>query len=218
MKYVEVYNLPAGTGKTYGIVKDINKKVFSGENKVLYITYTNRAKEEAQKQITETSSSLLKIETVHTFVHQFLKNYLKEEKVVEMIREKFKLEPNELGFYRYNYKRDSREGEIGHDDLIKVFTYLISHKNLPGLQEHLLRLFDYVYIDEFQDLDLNFIWQMIKLYDSNGFGSKLYIFGDTTQQIYDPINHYQEEQKRYVTDYQLLKDILAYEKKRCSAL
>lgn len=75
-------NAPAGSGKTTKIKSMItNSKIEHPENNILCITYTKRAAEELKKDI---ESQDIQISTIHSFIHQFLKIYFRNKKIIDL--------------------------------------------------------------------------------------------------------------------------------------
>jgi len=80
-------NAPAGSGKTTYIKTLIRKFSISSPNdNILCITYTNRAAIELSKDI---MSSHLFIGTIHSFLHNFIKQYFAHKEVIELYFSKY---------------------------------------------------------------------------------------------------------------------------------
>ncbi|MDD3049189.1 MAG: AAA family ATPase [Bacilli bacterium] len=208
-------NAPAGSGKTTNIKKEIRKIVTQESAKrILCITYTNRAADELKKELVEDT---VYINTIHSFLSEFMEIYFKNDRVIELFFEvysdqintkiekdtkeksegrksyiekygqldyetvknnifnKYKISYNELPFNSLYY------GGICHDDLISFSRVMVS--KFSAIKRRLKNSYQYVFIDEYQDTAtdvLNLFYYT--LYESN---TKLFLYGDRMQQIYD---------------------------------
>ena len=204
-------NAPAGSGKTTTIYQRIEKLIREEHiTSILCITYTNRAVEELQRRLEGYS---VKIMTIHAFLSEFMKPYFSNSKIVKLYLDLYKdkitekierdKEKSESGkYYKEKYGKleyetitknitkiyyNEREfnslydGGVGHDDLLSFSVEI--EKKYPVVRTKLTECFKYIFLDEYQDTSANvldFFYDCIK--DSK---SKLYLFGDQMQQIYD---------------------------------
>lgn len=75
-------NAPAGSGKTTTIERNIIKTLSDFSNsKILCITYTNRAAEELLSRI---NNSNVQIQTIHSFINEFIKIYFSHQEVIRL--------------------------------------------------------------------------------------------------------------------------------------
>lgn len=78
-------NAPAGSGKTTFIESKIMNIIVEKPNiKILCITYTNRAAEELNLRI---NNSNVKIQTIHSFISEFIKLYFSNQKIISLFYE-----------------------------------------------------------------------------------------------------------------------------------
>ncbi len=207
-------NAPAGSGKTTTIYQRIEKLIREEHiTSILCITYTNRAVEELQRRLEGYSVKIMTIHAfLSEFMKSYFTNSkivklyldLYKDKIKEKIeRDKEKGEQSESGkYYREKYGEleyetitknitkiyyNEREfnslydGGVGHDDLLSFSVEI--EKKYPVVRTKLTECFKYIFLDEYQDTSANvleFFYDCVK--DSK---SKLYLFGDQMQQIYD---------------------------------
>ena len=207
-------NAPAGSGKTTTIYQRIEKLIREEHiTSILCITYTNRAVEELQRRLEGYSVKIMTIHAfLSEFMKPYFTNSkivklyldLYKNKIIEKIeRDKEKGEQSESGkYYREKYGEleyetitknitkiyyNEREfnslydGGVGHDDLLSFSVEI--EKKYPVVRTKLTECFKYIFLDEYQDTSANvleFFYDCVK--DSK---SKLYLFGDQMQQIYD---------------------------------
>lgn len=203
-------NAPAGSGKTYFIIKTIND-ILNNEPfvKILCITYTNRASQVMQERIV---SPNVEISTIHSFLNKFLKPFFRNEKVIDYYLEIYKeeiettlKEETKLNRYKerfqvegevseetiksnlyeiyYNERQYSSvlNGGLSHDDLLNFSFKLIDR--FPKIGFKLREMYDYIFIDEVQDTNadiLRFFYNSAK--DSS---TNVYFLGDKMQEIYN---------------------------------
>ena len=210
-------NAPAGSGKTTKIKKMINGILARNPNdNILCIAYTNRAADELSKDFKTknifvgTIHSFLNNFMSRYFCHSdILKLYF--EVYGEKIRERILNSENAENIAKSNISYIEKNGKLdygaiqnnihaiyysessfnhlyygglSHDDLIS-FSKLIFDR-YPVLKTRISAKYQYVFIDEYQDTMadvLNIFFESIV--DTN---SKLYLFGDKMQQIYNNYN------------------------------
>lgn len=209
IKNIHLVNAPAGSGKTYTIEKLITKHLIScPEDKILCITFTNRAAEELMDRI---NSKNVDIGTIHSYINNLIKTFYKHKECLDLYwecykddiikrinnvkktesNERYKKEYGELNEktikkniikIKYNEKKYSSYyyGELGHDDLIKFSKRLID--KYPVIRRKIADKYKMVYIDEYQDT----FSDVLKIfYDSiKNSNCELYLMGDKMQQIY----------------------------------
>lgn len=186
-------NAPAGSGKTTFITNEITDILATEKesDRVLCITYTNRAADELTERV---SSESVEVSTIHSFLNRFIKPFLKNLEVIQYFQSYYKVQIenekkdleisdfkeitqikyNELQYSKYN------KGELSHDDLLE-FSYSLIIK-YAVIRKKLWK-YSYIFIDEYQDTStnvLNFFYYGLRDTDS-----KLYLLGDRMQQIYD---------------------------------
>lgn len=208
-----IVNAPAGSGKTYRIKAELNKFIIENpQDKVLCITYTNRAANELLKDI---DSHNIYVSTIHSYINGMISPILGKKEVIDLYFEKYgdkieqricnpeKQESNNKYIERYgrlnletiklNIKKLSYNetqfnslyyGGLSHDDLL-TFTSLILEK-YPKLYQKINRKFKLIIIDEYQDTSP----EVLKIFINavQGTDVKLYLYGDKMQQIYKLYN------------------------------
>lgn len=79
---IVLVNAPAGSGKTYRIKSEIREYIIkNSEDKILCITYTNRAANELLKDI---DSPNVCISTIHSYINDMISPLLKKREIVEL--------------------------------------------------------------------------------------------------------------------------------------
>ena len=207
-------NAPAGSGKTTTIYKQIEKIVREEKTtSILCITYTNRAVEELERRLEGYTVKIMTIHAfLSEFMKPYFSNPKVVQLYFDVYGKQIKgkiqedVEKGERS-RRYTYytkkygtldydnvkKNVSRvyynerefnswyDGGIGHDDLLSFSLSVL--KEYPIIRTKLTESFRYIFIDEYQDTSANvlhFFYRCVK--DST---SKLYLFGDKMQQIYN---------------------------------
>lgn len=210
-------NAPAGSGKTTkikGMVKD--KLAQNPNDNILCITYTNRAADELSKDFKTknifvgTIHSFLNSFMSRYFSHSdILKLYFEiyGDKIKERILNSKNDENVAQSNAKYIEKYDKLDyetikdniktiyycessfnrlyyGGLSHDDLIS-FSKLMFDR-YPILKTRISAKYQYVFIDEYQDT----MADVLKIFFESivGTNSKLYLFGDRMQQIYNNYN------------------------------
>lgn len=202
-------NAPAGSGKTYRIKSEIRDYVIDNPtDKVLCITYTNRA---ANELINEIDSMNVYVSTIHSYINHMISPLLGKKEIIDLYFEIYtddilkrienpkKSDSNErykekygdinidiikknIKYITYNEMKNNSlyYGGLGHDDILS-FTYKILDI-YPKLYEKINRRFKLIIIDEYQDTSpevLNMFFNAVE-----GKDVKLYLYGDKMQQIY----------------------------------
>lgn len=210
-------NAPAGSGKTTkikGMVKD--KLAQNPNDNILCITYTNRAADELSKDFKTknifvgTIHSFLNSFMSRYFSHSdILKLYF--EIYGDKIRERILNSKNDENVVQSNAKYIEKYAKLDYEtikDNIKTIYYCeslfnrlyyggLSHNDLisfsklifdryPVLKTRISAKYQYVFIDEYQDT----MADVLKIFYESivGTNSKLYLFGDRMQQIYNNYN------------------------------
>lgn len=207
---IVLVNAPAGSGKTYRIKSEIRENIIKNpKNKILCITYTNRAANELLKDIDFPN---VYISTIHSYINNMISPLLGKNELIDLYFEIYaddilkriadpeKHESNDkykkkfgdinLDTIKQNIKEISYNemrfnslyyGGLSHDDLLS-FTYKVLEK-YPKLYQKINRRFKVVIIDEYQDTSpevFNIFFNAIKNTEV-----KLYLYGDKMQQIYE---------------------------------
>ena len=210
-------NAPAGSGKTTKIKAMVNDILAQNPNdNILCITYTNRAADELSKDFKTknifvgTIHSFLNSFMSRYFSHSdILKLYFEiyGDKIKERILNSKNDENVAQSNAKYIEKYDKLDYEtikyniktiyycessfnrlyycgLSHDDLIS-FSKLIFDR-YPILKTRISAKYQYVFVDEYQDT----MADVLKIFFESivGTNSKLYLFGDRMQQIYNNYN------------------------------
>lgn len=210
---IVLINAPAGSGKTYRIKSEIREYTIKNpEDKILCITYTNRA---ADGLLNGIDSSNVYISTIHSYINDMISPLLRKQEIINMYFEIYtdailqrianpeKQESNNkykekfgdisLEIIKQNVKTISYNetqfnslyyGGLSHDDLL-AFTYKVLEK-YPKLYQKINRRFKIIIIDEYQDTSpevFNIFFNAVKNTEI-----KLYLYGDKMQQIYKSYN------------------------------
>ena len=207
-------NAPAGSGKTTTIYRQIEKIIREEvTTSILCITYTKRAVEELQRRLEGYSVKIMTIHAfLSEFMKPYFSNpkviecYFEvygneiETKIKEdvekgeeskrwmyYVKKHGKLDYDTVKsnvacvYYNEREYNNLYDGGIGHNDLLSFSLAVL--KKYPIIRTKLTESYRYIFIDEYQDTSanvLNFFYQCVK----NSM-SKLYLFGDKMQQIYD---------------------------------
>lgn len=182
----------AGTGKTTVIINKLNKIIKETKNKrILLITFTKKGVNDLKRKITFSNDNLL-VTTFHGLCYQLLKsNNLKIVTEEELILEGYSKESlRKIDIYKRN--------NLNNKDLKKYQDYLkkinkIDYNDLEILLLNKLKndfhfklyvnnLFDYIFIDEFQDTSTN-QYKIIKYLKNKD--NYLFAVGDPDQSIYN---------------------------------
>lgn len=202
-------NAPAGSGKTYRIKSEIRDYIIDNpQDKILCITYTNRAAEELLRDI---DSSNVYISTIHSYINDMISPLLKKQEIIDLYFEIYgesilerisdpeKQESNtkykekfgdiSLGIIKQNIKYISYNetqfnslyyGGLSHDDLL-LFTFKVLEK-YPKLYHKINKRFTRIIIDEYQDTSPEVFEIFFNAVKNTEL--RLYLYGDKMQQIY----------------------------------
>lgn len=207
-------NAPAGSGKTTSIKAMIDKILSANSNdNILCITYTNRAADELSKgyamknvfvgtihsflnkfmkQYFSHSDILnLYFETYGNMINERIMNKEKKEsidnsnrkyieKYGELTYESVKKNIHEIHYNESSYN-SLYYGGLSHDELINFSKLIFEHYTV--ISRRIAAKYQYVFIDEYQDT----MADVLKIFYNSivGTNSKLYLFGDKMQQIYN---------------------------------
>lgn len=226
-------NAPAGSGKTTRIQSMVEQLVLEKlDRKILCITYTNRAAEELKSRIQANTVQVMTIHSFFSefmkpyfsnskIVEEFFNIYKKQienniledcEKGAESRRgqryidvygelnfETIKKNVHQISYNELQYN-SLYYGGLCHDDLLS-FSFDLEEK-FPMIKLRLCKSYSHIFIDEYQDTSSNvlfFFYNAVK--DSE---TKLYLFGDRMQQIYDKYDgSFEEKFKEFRTDLKL---------------
>lgn len=210
---IVLVNAPAGSGKTYRIKSEIREyNIKNPQDKILCITYTNRAADELLKGI---DSPNVYISTIHSYINDMICPLFAKQEIIDLYFEiytdailqritdpekkennnKYKEKFGDISFdiIKQNVKAISYNemqfnslysGGLSHDDLLS-FTYKVLEK-YPKLYQKINRRFKIIIIDEYQDTSpevFNIFFNAVKNTEV-----KLYLYGDKMQQIYKSYN------------------------------
>ena len=188
-----IFEAGAGAGKTYSLVEAlhylINKKekeFLKRGQKIACITYTNVARDQILDRTK--GSPIILSETIHSFSWLNIKNFqlkLRErlktnEKWKERELKEGKIINQEIKYDLGYPKIKEAEVFLHHSDVINLITDFMSS---PKFQAILSNKYPFLFIDEYQDTDKNFVSAL----QSNFFNKRNVIFGffgDHWQKIY----------------------------------
>ncbi|MBF0154220.1 MAG: ATP-dependent helicase [Magnetococcales bacterium] len=180
--------------------------------KIACITYTNVAVGEIRSDVG--MDELFQVSTIHSFLWEIARPFQREIRawVVEHIQEKIdelkdhNAKPrthretigkndnkirqyndtlgviDKVGSFRYETDRRYAEGVLGHADIIKMVPQLLTKYQL--LRKVVARKYPFVFVDESQDTDKEFVSSLKMIDQDEGERFCLGFFGDPMQQIY----------------------------------
>ncbi len=107
-------------------------------------------------------------------------------KTEELMKERRKLEKySNYSFKAINYTgyKQLYKGNLGHDEIINIATKFLESKSFINI---LLNQYNYIFIDEYQDTNLDLLRKIIKIISDNTshYSAIVGLFGDKMQQIY----------------------------------
>lgn len=228
-------NAPAGSGKTTEMIKHMNSfRIKNPNDRILCITFTNRAANEVLKGIDD---DYLDVFTIHSFLASFLKNHFRTKEIINLYLELFEDEIRSSikgiteGDQRKNERFKEKYGGLDWDKVVETINNVyytesefdslynggLSHDRLllfayhafnrfSVLKKRLSSKYQIIYLDEYQDTSTNVL---NLLYDSlRSSDVNLYLFGDKMQQIYD---QYDGEFDKKLKDFNPIeKDLINY--------
>jgi len=227
-------NAPAGSGKTTSIrnrLKDIS--LDDPKNKILCITYTNRAAEELQKDL---DNKNVYVSTIHSYIHDLISPFFAEKQVLEVYWSLFGDRINEriLNIEGDDHINENNQKYIDSfgglsevivkSNLTKIsynemqFTSLyyggLSHDDLlrfafilsekyPVILKKIYGKFNYIFVDEYQDTSADILRLFYNAVKNKSV--KLYLLGDRMQQIYKNYDgSFENEFKKFNTSERLV--------------
>lgn len=187
----------AGAGKTYSLIKAL-KHVINEQGAILLqkkqqvacITYTNVATGQIISQIDGHPAAYCS--TIHAFCWLLIKNFqpflrqklaIVNERWPEMLEEIGGIGQRrveyDLGYRRA--KKDDPKVYLHHDDILAFTILLMEQKKFRNL---LSARFPILFIDEYQDTNVDFAQSIIKYFIASEEGPLIGLFGDSWQKIY----------------------------------
>lgn len=185
----------AGAGKTYSLIESIRylisnraSELIRNQQKIACITYTNVAKDEIKNRTD--NNPVIFADTIHAFCWSILQSY--QEKLREFLPalgEKWQqriegvggvsnqVVKYELGFPGIN----DREITLHHDDVVTLMALMLPY---PKFQMIIKNQFPIIFIDEYQDTDINLAAGIVTNLIDNDSGVVVGLFGDHWQKIY----------------------------------
>ena len=182
----------AGSGKTYSMLSFLNEIYkLNPTASVACVTFTNVAVNEIRARFPTPN---LQVSTIHEFLWKLISQYQKDIRIalVELINDgaiKSDIAKPITADYWTNrivYKEwlNIEDGEISHDELLKVALRLFSEH--PVLSQILGDRYDYLLIDEYQDTPPEVLRILLEtLPDPSGRTLRLGMFGDGEQAIHE---------------------------------
>lgn len=191
----------AGAGKTTYLIN----AALSQDNEVLITTYTEANENEIKKKFIEINGSIPKNVTIQTWFSMLLQHgvkpyqdYFTDKKINGMLLVNEQSGLKFRGKFPVYYKEEeadkhyfSKEYKIYSDKLSK-FVFKCNEKSSGAIFDRLSRIYDYIFIDEVQDL-AGYDLELIKLlFQSN---SNIILVGDPRQTTYN--THWEKKNKQY---------------------
>ena len=210
-------NAPAGSGKTTWIKSQVEKHLLNNPaDKVLCITYTNRAAEELSRGL---DTKRVYTGTIHSFINSFIGPFFSHADIVnlyfdiyeEEIRKRIDNAENNERWKSTNDKYVKKHGkldfetvrmnvqQISYNEAPSTYFYggALGHDDLikfakcvverfPVISKKISKSYQLVFIDEYQDTASDVLYIFYK--SIIGTGSKLFLMGDKMQQIYKNYN------------------------------
>lgn len=220
-------NAPAGSGKTFFIKEKINEILSeSAAVRILCITYTERAARELKNRIISESveigtihsfmnrflSSFFKLPEVIDFYFEcyneqitaritqdsgsYAKRYKEKMGIDDFQDLSLQIVKNNIKTLYYNEMPNNTllYGGISHDELL-IFSFNLINR-FPIIKLKLREKYQYIFIDEVQDTSSDIL--KFFYYSVMGSQTKLYLFGDKMQEIYDKYDgEFEEEFKNF---------------------
>lgn len=179
-----------GSGKTKTLIDIVtfisnNKSNYLNSNeKIALITYTNAAKDEILSRLDD--QSFITCSTLHSFCWNLIKdfrveiyNYLSDKRNLILDLSKF-LNKN-IDYVGTDYFVSENQVCLGHDDVLNITIKIMGSRN--G-KKFLLSRYPFVFIDEYQDTNSDFIRSLIEHHEGDNYAPLLGFFGDDWQRIY----------------------------------
>lgn len=179
-----------GSGKTKTLVDIVtfisnNRSGYLDRNeKIALITYTNAAKDEILSRLDD--QSFITCSTLHSFCWSLIKDfkveiyyYLSQKR--ELILELSEFLDKNIDYVGTDYSISEDQICLAHDDVINITIKILGSRN--G-KKFLLSRYPFVFIDEYQDTNSEFIRSLIGHHDGDNYAPLLGFFGDDWQRIY----------------------------------
>lgn len=179
-----------GSGKTKTLVDIVtfisnNRSGYLDRNeKIALITYTNAAKDEVLSRLDD--QSFITCSTLHSFCWSLIKDfkveiyyYLSQKR--ELILELSEFLDKNIDYVGTDYSISEDQICLAHDDVINITIKILGSRN--G-KKFLLSRYPFVFIDEYQDTNSEFIRSLIGHHDGDNYAPLLGFFGDDWQRIY----------------------------------
>lgn len=191
----------AGAGKTTYLIHEALKQ----DREVLITTYTEANESEIKKKFLEINGFIPKNVIIQTWFSMLLQHgvkpyqdYLTDKKINGMLLVNEQSGLKFRGKFPVYYKEEevdkhyfSKEYKIYSDKLSK-FVFKCNEKNKGVVFDRLSRIYDYIFIDEVQDL-AGYDLELIKLlFQTN---SNIVLVGDPRQTTYN--THWEKKNKQY---------------------
>lgn len=210
-------NAPAGSGKTTWIRQQVESYLIQNpKDKILCITYTNRAAEELGRDL---DNNHVYFGTIHSFINDFISSFFSHSAIIDLywelynkqIAERIENVAQNSNWSNTNERYKEKYGSVDLETIrsnIKVVTYnetpfnslyrgALSHDDLisftrvavdrfPVIKKKIADKYQMIYIDEYQDTAAD----VLHIFYSavQGRRSKLFLLGDKMQQIYKNYN------------------------------
>ncbi len=185
----------AGAGKTYSLIESIRylisnraDELLENRQQIACITYTNVAKDEIRDRTDY--HPVIFADTIHAFCWSILQHYqVKLREHLAELGEKWqqRIEASggvanqtvkyELGFPAIN----EYEITLHHDDVVALMARMLAY---PKFQRLLKSKFPIIFIDEYQDTDIELAASLVSNLIDNESGIVVGLFGDHWQKIY----------------------------------
>ena len=193
-----IFEAGPGAGKTYSlhnsldyIIEKYGEDIQNKHQKIACISFTNTAVDEINDRVDK--NPLIFSSTIHSFCWEFMKGYQKEiRQIIISDEESWKkdIEESEIEINKQNIiyetgnKREITETEIQlkHDDIPVIFSKLCKNKKFSAI---LINKYPFLFIDEYQDSNKDFVKSLIKAYEGQQTSSIIGLFGDHWQSIYE---------------------------------
>lgn len=216
----------AGSGKTYTLIKSIDKK-----KRNIIIAYTKENIKNIEKELIKRFNEIPKYTQIYTF-HRFVYNFLirpYENQIAQYFNTTIKSKGlcfdvpqkavDRFGNYNKNYKRKKDymhylKSDRYYSSLISELVNYLDSENLSFISRALNNInyfFDSLYIDEFQDFreeNYKLLEKIIKLFDD------VLLVGDYYQHSVNAVNNsgipFQRKRKnaKYIISYNEYKEVL----------
>ena len=184
----------AGAGKTYSLIEtlkylimEMGNDLVSKHQQIACITYTNVAANEIMARTD--SHPAIHSSTIHHFCWSLIENfqpYLRE-KISEINKWHEKI--GEVGGindkvvkYTTGYRKiDDEEITLHHDDILSFMVMILNETKFQNL---FTKRYPFLFIDEYQDTEINFSDALKNCFLDTGTGPLIGFFGDHWQKIY----------------------------------